>query len=155
LPHPARSASADSSPCQWRSGAGGGSSKFEILSPEAHWNFPFRSTKISSQKRELIPLVRVLGRDKLYKFKRKHPDARGPLNAWEAEVRSAKWGKWADIKGDFPAASWLGNARVVFDIKGSDFRLVVQIHFRLGQVLVERVGTHAEYSKWQLKQGKP
>lgn len=99
--------------------------------------------------------MRVLGRDKLDKFKRRHPDARGPLNAWEAEARNAKWGKWADVKTAFPTASWLERGRVVFDIKGNDFRLVVQIHFRLGQVLVERVGTHAEYSKWQLKQGKP
>lgn len=99
--------------------------------------------------------MRVLGRDKLEAFKREHPAARGPLIAWEAEVRAAQWGKWADIKAAFPSASWLENGRVVFDIKGNDFRLVAQVHFRFGQVIVERVGTHAEYSKWQLKQGKP
>jgi mRNA interferase HigB len=60
-----------------------------------------------------------------------------------------------DIKAAYPSASWLENGRVVFDIKGNDFRLVARVHFRLGQVLIERVGTHAEYSKWQLKQDKP
>lgn len=99
--------------------------------------------------------MRVLGRDKLDKFKRKHAAVRGPLNAWEAEVRSARWQHWADVKAAYPTASWLGNGRIVFDVKGNDFRVVVQVHFRLGQVVIERVGTHAEYSKWQLKQGKP
>lgn len=120
--------------------------RVEIPIPVGYNEFP---------KWELLPRVRVSGRDKLDKFKRKHPDARGPLNAWEAEVRSAKWRKWADIKAVFPAASWLENGRVVFDIKGNHFRLVVRIHFGLGQVIVERIGTHAEYSKRQLKQGKP
>ena len=99
--------------------------------------------------------MRVLGRDKLEEFKRKHSVARGPLNAWEAEVRAAQWRKWADVKAAFPSASWLEKGRIVFDIKGNHFRLVALVHFRLGQVLVERVGTHSEYGKWQLKQGKP
>lgn len=99
--------------------------------------------------------MRVLGRDKLDTFKRKHPTARGPLNAWEAEARAARWEKWADIKAAYPSASWLENSRVVFKIKANDFRLVARVQFHLGQVLIERLGTHADYDKWQLKQGKP
>lgn len=99
--------------------------------------------------------MRVLGRDKLETFKRKHPTARGPINAWEAEAQAARWRKWADIKAAYPSASWLENRRVVFNIKGNDFRLVVRVHFQLGQVLIERVGTHADYDKWPLKPGNP
>lgn len=99
--------------------------------------------------------MRVLGRDKLDEFKRKHPTARAPLNAWEAEVRAARWEKWADIKAAFPSASWLAHGRVVFNIKANEFRLVARVHFQLAQVLIERLGTHADYDKWQLKQGKP
>lgn len=95
--------------------------------------------------------MRVLGRDKLEAFKRKHPQARGPVNAWLAEASDAEWRKWADIKAKFPKADWLGKNRVVFNIKSNDFRLVVLVYFRMGQVIVERIGTHAEYDKWRLK----
>lgn len=95
--------------------------------------------------------MRVVGRDKLEAFKQKHPQSRKPLNAWLAEATQATWAQWADIKADYPRADWLGNKRVVFDIKGNAFRLVVLVYFKMGQVIVERVGTHAEYDKWQLK----
>lgn len=95
--------------------------------------------------------MRVTGRDKLEAFKRKHPQSRGPLNAWLAETRNASWQQWADIKALYPRADWIGNNRVVFDIKGNKFRLVVIVYFKMGQVIIERVGTHAEYDKWQLK----
>lgn len=96
--------------------------------------------------------MRVLGRDKLEAFKKKHPQARGPLDTWLAEAGAAEWRKWADIKERYPKADWLGNNRVVFNIKGNDFRLVVLVYFQMGQVIVERIGTHAEYDKWQLKE---
>jgi mRNA interferase HigB len=98
--------------------------------------------------------VKVLGRDKLEMMKRKHPTSRSPLSAWEAEVRAARWRNWADMKAAYPSASWLENGRVVFNIKGNDFRLVARVHFQLGQVLIEQAGTHADYDKWQLKKGK-
>lgn len=97
--------------------------------------------------------MRVLGRDKLDKFKKKHPQARKPVNAWYAEVDKAQWRNWADIKVRYPKADWLSNNRAVFNIKGNDFRLVVLVYFQMGHVIVERIGTHAEYDKWRLKEG--
>lgn len=94
--------------------------------------------------------MRVLGRDKLDAFKKKHPQSRVPLNAWLTEAQTANWGQWADIKDRFRSADWLGNGRVVFNIKGNDFRLVVQVFFKQGNVIIERVGTHTEYDKWRL-----
>lgn len=95
--------------------------------------------------------MKVLGRNKLEKFKKKHASARGALNAWEQEAKEASWHKWADIKGKFPSADWLGNNRVVFNIKGNDYRLAVQVVFTKSIVIIERVGTHAEYDKWDLQ----
>lgn len=98
--------------------------------------------------------MKVYGLDKLEAFKKRHASARGPLNTWLAEARAAQWRRWSDIKGQFPRASWLGGGRVVFDIKGNDFRLLALVRFGLGMVVIERIGTHAEYSKWNLKGGK-
>lgn len=98
--------------------------------------------------------MRVLGRAKPESFKRKHSLSSGSINAWLAEAESAEWRKWADIKAKFPKADWLGNNRVVFDIKSNDFRLVVLVYFQMGQVIVERIGTHAEYDRWRLKEGR-
>ena len=95
--------------------------------------------------------MRVVGRDKLEAFKRKHPQSRGPLDAWLAETSHASWRRWADIKATYPKADWISGNRVVFDIKGNKFRLVVLVYFNMGQVIVERVRTQAEYDKWQLK----
>lgn len=94
--------------------------------------------------------MRLVGRDKLVKFKSKHANVRPALDAWEDEARRAHWQNWADIKADFPRADWIGNGRVVFDIKGNHYRLLVLVRFTLGIVQIERVGTHAEYEKWRL-----
>lgn len=94
--------------------------------------------------------MRLVNRDKLVAFKRKHAASRGPIDAWEAEVRKASWRSWSDVQSGFPRASWIGEGRVVFDIKGNDYRLVVLVRFQLGIVFIERIGTHAEYDKWRL-----
>lgn len=94
--------------------------------------------------------MRIIGRDKLEAFKKKHARSRGPLNAWLAEAIDGDWTQWSDIKARFPKADWLGKNRVVFDIKGNDFRLVVLVYFQMGRVIIERVGTHAKYDKWDL-----
>jgi len=94
--------------------------------------------------------MRVVGKDKLLAFKKEQPQSRAPLNAWLIEAEEAKWAQWADIKKRYPKADWLGKNRVVFDIKGNSFRLVALVYFRMGSVIIERVGTHAEYDKWHL-----
>lgn len=94
--------------------------------------------------------MRVVGRDKLETFKKSHPQARGPLDAWLVEAQAAKWEKWADIKARYSSADSVGKNRVVFNIKGNNFRLVVLVYYAYGQVIVEKVGTHADYSKWKL-----
>lgn len=97
--------------------------------------------------------MRILSTDKLDGFMKKHPPSRGPLKAWLAEAKAAEWRQWADIKARFPSADLINGKsaghRVVFNIKGNDYRLAVQVYFNQGMVVIERIGTHAEYSKWK------
>ena len=74
-----------------------------------------------------------------------HTDAEGPLKAWIAHTKQADWKTPADIKADFGNASVLGNNRVVFNIKGNDYRLIVAILYAPQIVMIKFIGTHKEY----------
>lgn len=91
--------------------------------------------------------MRVLGLLLLDDFKKSHADARGPLDAWRREVEEADWQIPQDIKQRYRSADFLGDNRVIFNIKGNSYRLVVKVRYQNGMVVVEWVGTHAEYSK--------
>lgn len=83
----------------------------------------------------------------LRNFWKLHPDAERPLRAWYEAVEQAQWRTPADIKADFATASFLANNRVVFNIKGNDYRLIVIVEYRMGRMFVRFVGTHAEYDR--------
>lgn len=91
--------------------------------------------------------MRLLGLLLLDEFKKDHANARGPLDAWRAEVESAEWHNPGDIKLRYRSADFLADNRVIFNIKGNSYRLVVKIRYQNGLVVVEWVGTHAEYDK--------
>lgn len=91
--------------------------------------------------------MQLLGLPKLDDFKRKHADSRGPLDVWRVEVEQAQWSAPQDVKNRYPSASVLADNRVIFNIKGNTFRLVVKAKYQNGIVLIEWVGTHAEYDK--------
>lgn len=91
--------------------------------------------------------MQLLGLFKLEDFKRKHADSRGPLDVWRVDVEKARWSGPQDVKNRYPTASFLTDNRVIFNIKGNSFRLVVKAKYQNGIVLVEWVGTHAEYDK--------
>jgi mRNA interferase HigB len=91
--------------------------------------------------------MRILGLLFLDDFKKSHADARGPLDAWRREVEEAEWQSPQDIKQRYRSADFLGDNRVIFNIKGNNYRLVVKVRYQNGMVVVEWVGTHAEYSK--------
>lgn len=76
-----------------------------------------------------------------------HADAQGPLKAWYAEVSKAKWASPHDIKSQYRTASVLQNGRIVFNIGGNKYRLVVKVQFDRGMVFVRFIGTHADYDK--------
>jgi len=72
-------------------------------------------------------------------------DSEMPLRSWLEEVRDASWMQPADIKAQFGNASILKNRRVVFNIKGNDYRLVVAVAYQYQSVYIKFVGTHAQY----------
>ncbi len=94
--------------------------------------------------------MRLLGREILWEFARSHGDAGPQVDAWIAEVMEAKWTTPAHLKARYPKASILSSNRVVFNLNGNRYRLVVLINYTVGVVVVERIGTHAEYSRWKL-----
>ncbi len=89
--------------------------------------------------------MRVVAVSTLKAFWSHHPDAEQPLKAWYEEASNASWNQPADIKNQYRSASVLKNRRVVFNIKGNDYRLVVAIAYKLQIVYVKFVGTHKEY----------
>lgn len=76
-----------------------------------------------------------------------NPDAEQSLKAWVDEVIKADWKTPAEIKEQYRSASILKIRRVVFNIKGNDYRLIVAIAYLRGWVFVKFLGTHKEYDK--------
>ena len=74
-------------------------------------------------------------------------DAEGALKAWFAEARLAAWTSPQDVKNLYANASIVANNRVVFNIKGNKYRLIVAIAYQMQYVYVKFIGTHAEYDK--------
>ncbi|HEY3283525.1 MAG TPA: type II toxin-antitoxin system HigB family toxin [Armatimonadota bacterium] len=91
--------------------------------------------------------MRVISQAALREFWRLHPDAERPLRAWYQDTSRAVWRSPADIKQSYRNASILGANRVVFNIRGNTYRLVVYIHYETGYVYVRFLGTHAQYNR--------
>jgi mRNA interferase HigB len=89
--------------------------------------------------------VRVIAVSTLRDFWQRYPDAEQPLKAWYEEATTATWTQPDDIKAQYRSASVLKNRRVVFNIKGNDYRLIVAVAYKLQVVYVKFVGTHKEY----------
>lgn len=93
--------------------------------------------------------MKVLGRDKLVNFYTKHANSKKALEAWFSEAQTATWQTPQDIKDRYRSADFLADNRVIFDIKGNQYRLVVKVRYQNGIVVIEWVGTHAQYDKQQ------
>jgi len=83
----------------------------------------------------------------LKSFWEQHPDAESPLRAWYTEARRADGRSPQDIKTAYRTASILRNNRVVFNVKGNRYRLVVAVKYEFQVVYIRFIGTHAEYDK--------
>ena len=89
--------------------------------------------------------MQIIARRPLKLFWEVHPQAETPLRTWYALVSEAAWECPADIRATFGSADFVGDSRVIFDIGGNKFRLVVRVSYAYRRVLVKFVGTHAEY----------
>lgn len=91
--------------------------------------------------------MRIIAKRTLRKFWENpaYRDAEQPLKAWYAEATNATWQTPADVKAHYRHASIVGNNRVVFNVAGNKYRLVVKFHYNAGIGYVRFIGTHAEY----------
>lgn len=74
------------------------------------------------------------------------------LDAWFDEVKKARWSNAADVKRSYATASIVSADRVVFNIKGNDYRLVVAVDFEKSIVWIKWIGTHRDYDKIIVKE---
>ena len=96
--------------------------------------------------------MRIIARSTLKLFWIKYTDAEQPLKSWFEIVKASIWEKPNDIKEVFRSADILSNSRVVFNIKGNKYRLIVSVRYDLKIVYVRFIGTHAEYDKINVKE---
>ena len=90
----------------------------------------------------------MIARRTLEQFWECHRKAEGPLKVWFAIASHANWAGPADIKRQFgTSVDFVSDSRVIFDIGGNKFRLVVHISYKFGRLLIKFVGTHAEYDR--------
>ncbi|WP_133077594.1 type II toxin-antitoxin system HigB family toxin [Pseudomonas sp. RL_5y_Pfl2_69] len=89
--------------------------------------------------------MRIVATSQLTKFWQKHPGSKQSFLCWVDEARQADWQTPADIKAQFRHASILKSSRVVFNIKGNEYRLVVAVAYRFSALYIKFVGTHKQY----------
>ena len=91
--------------------------------------------------------MRIVARRTLREFWERHPDARQALQAWYHDTKRAKWTSPSDIKNTYRNASFVGDQRVVFNIKWNKDRVVVAIQYQVAIVYIRFVGLHKEYDQ--------
>jgi len=95
--------------------------------------------------------MRIIAKRTLKEFWGKYPDSEEALKSWYDEAIKENWASFNEIKGKYRSASILGNDRVVFNIKGNSYRLIVLVLFGRGKMFIRFVGTHTQYDKIDAK----
>jgi mRNA interferase HigB len=91
--------------------------------------------------------MRIVAKRALREFWEQFPETQEPLLAWYREVEKEDWDGPAKVKEKYRSASIIKGSRVVFNIKGNDYRLVVKVNYPYRMIYIRFVGTHAEYDK--------
>ena len=91
--------------------------------------------------------MRIIAKKILREFWIKHTDCEEQLKAWFQETSNCEWNNSNEIKSDYPSASILGDNRIVFNIKGNHYRLIIKINYDYQMIWIRFIGTHAEYDK--------
>ena len=94
-----------------------------------------------------INQLRILSRGTLRAFWIKHNDCEQQLKSWFQEAYKASWNSLTQVRKDFPTASVIAGNRMVFNIKGNHYRLVVKINYEHPIVWIRFIGSHSEYDK--------
>ena len=91
--------------------------------------------------------MRIIAVSTLRDFWRHHANAEVPLRSWYAAAARAGWRSPADVKAAYRNASFVANNRIVFNIKGNEYRLVAAVHYNRGMMFIRFIGTHRDYDK--------
>ena len=91
--------------------------------------------------------MRRIAKETLRDFWKRHPDSEQSLKAWYLEVREAEWATSVQLKKRYPSASILVNNRVVFDVGGNKYRLIVGTRYQQNMDYIKWFGTHVEYDR--------
>ena len=92
-------------------------------------------------------MKRIISKKILREFWEKHSDSEQYLKTWYETAKTSKWNSPADVKQTFINASILKNSRVVFNIKGNSYRLIVKFNYDRQWAFIKFIGTHTEYDK--------
>lgn len=95
--------------------------------------------------------MRIIAIGTLRKYWKKNSKSENHLKSWYQEVRLTNWNKASELKEKYRSASILTSKRVVFNIKGNEYRLIVDIEYKLKIVFIVWIGTHEEYDKIDAK----
>jgi mRNA interferase HigB len=91
--------------------------------------------------------VRVIAKRTLKEFWEKHRDCEQQLKSWYQEVSKAQWSNPYETLQDYPNARIIESSRMIFNIKGNHYRLIIKINFKFGMIWIRFIGTHSEYDK--------
>ena len=91
--------------------------------------------------------MRIIALATLRDFWKRHPEAEIPLRSWYTLASRSDWRYPADVKAAYRNASVVAKNRIVFNIKGNDYRLIAAVHYNRGMMFIRFVGTHREYDK--------
>jgi len=91
--------------------------------------------------------VRVIAKRTLRNFWIKNADSEQQLTSWYRETEKAEWNSINELKTEYPNASILKDNKIVFNIKGNSYRLIVKFNFEFQICWIRFIGTHAEYDK--------
>lgn len=90
-------------------------------------------------------MKRIIAKRTLREFWNKHSDAEQYLKTWYETAKASNWKNPNDVKETYANASILKNSRIVFNIKGNSYRLVVKFNFERQWAFIRFIGTHSEY----------
>ena len=95
--------------------------------------------------------MRVVSKKKIIDYYAKNINAKVALEEWYKKVSKFSWENLNELKEDFPGADYVGNNRVIFNIKGNDYRLIAIVIYVSHKLYIRWIGTHAEYDKIDVK----
>jgi mRNA interferase HigB len=91
--------------------------------------------------------MKILGLGVLHAFTKQYPDTKNWIENWVSDAKGAQWNTSHDIKHRYSSASFLANNTVIFNVRGNNYRLETVVAYATKTVIIQWIGTHAEYTR--------